>query len=134
MISLDTNLIFSALNAKDANHQRALAALNRYKLEAMCVCPVVRSELRASRAWAGLEGWLTLQGIQVVWEMPPSVWDAAGVAYGNYAMLRKSGTLARRIAADFLIGAHAEYHQLEMLTFDETIFKAVFPQVKVLAT
>ncbi len=35
--------------------------------------------------------------------------------------------------ADFLIAAHADHHNLEMLTFDDTVFKAVFSSVTLLA-
>jgi predicted nucleic acid-binding protein len=129
MISLDTNLIFSAFDQKDTNHLRAIAALNVYSTESFCICPIVYTELRASKVWAGLELWQRLQGIEVLWKMPESIWDLAGIGYGQYATLRKAGALSRRIAADFLIASHAVYHGLDVLTFDETVFKAVFPQV-----
>jgi predicted nucleic acid-binding protein len=133
MISLDTNLVLSAINPNDTNHARAVNALVAYSSQAFCLCPVVYTELRASATWPGIELWLTSQGIGVVWDMPDLVWDAAGMAFGQYATLRKAGLIPRRIAADFLIAAHAEHHGLEVLTFDDTVFKAVFPSVRLLA-
>ena len=133
MISLDTNLIQSALLPSDTNHVRALTALNTHSRQAFCISPVVRTELRASGSWAGISAWLTAQKVNVVWAMPDRVWDAAGAAFGQYALQRRKGHVPRRIVADFLIAAHAEHHGLEVLTFDDTVFKAVFPQVVLLA-
>jgi predicted nucleic acid-binding protein len=132
VISLDTNVIQSALETTDVNHDRARQALEKYDGEALCVCPIVRAELHASRGWIKIEKWLLIQEVTVIWGMPSTVWDAAGIAFGKYAVLRRGGQTSRRIVADFLIAAHAEHHELEMLTFDDTVFKSVFPQVTLL--
>lgn len=126
MISLDTNVILSALNPRDLNHHKAQGLLDQYSPQAFCICPVVHAELRASAAWPALRAWLKLQSIGVTWEMPEAVWDSAGIAYGQYALKRRSGVLPRRLIADFLIAAHAVHHDFEVLTFDDTVFKAVF--------
>jgi predicted nucleic acid-binding protein len=125
-------MVFSALKSNEANHPRAIKALLTYSSQAFCICPVVYTELRASATWPGIDLWLTSQGVGVVWDMPDVVWDAAGMAFGQYTTLRRAGGLSRRIAADFLIAAHAEHHRLEVLTFDDTVFKAVFPSVTLL--
>jgi predicted nucleic acid-binding protein len=133
LISLDSNIVLSALNPKDVNHVRAIAALNQYSSQAFCLCPVVRAELLASGSWPAIEAWLTLQGVAVIWDMPESVWYNAGQAFGQYARARKIVPAPRRLVADFLIAAHAEFHQLDMLTFDDTVFKSVFTDVVVLS-
>lgn len=132
MISLDTNVILSALNPRDSNHHKAQALLDQHSLQAFCICPVVHTELRASVVWSALRAWLKLQGVTVIWEMPEVIWDNAGIAYGEYAVQRRSGVLPRRLVADFLIAAHAAHHGLEVLTFDDTVFKAVFQDVALL--
>jgi predicted nucleic acid-binding protein len=76
-----------------------------------------------------IDAWVSLQGVSVLWEMPEAAWDSAGEAFGKYSKLRKTGTWSRRLVADFLVAAHAQLHALEMLTFDDTVFKAVFPSV-----
>lgn len=129
---MDTNFVQSALDRKDSNHLRAQQALKNHATEAFCICPIVRAELHASTSWISIEQWLVAQEVSVIWEIPHFVWDAAGVAFGKYAVLRRGGQTSRRIVADFLIAAHAEHHELEMLTFDDTVFKSVFPQVKLL--
>jgi predicted nucleic acid-binding protein len=133
VISLDSNVILSALNPKDTNHVGAIAALNRYSRQPFCVCPVVKAELRASVSWLAIDAWLKLQGVAIIWEMPESVWDSAGEAFGQYSRLRKVAAMPRRLVADFLIAAHAHHHQLDMLTFDDTVFASVFPDVTLLS-
>jgi predicted nucleic acid-binding protein len=97
------------------------------------ICPVVYAELAASRAWEGLRLFLERAGVEVLWEMPEAVWERAGRAMGEYARLRRGGVLPRRVVADFLIGAHAEYHGLTIATFDRVVYEAVFPAVPVLS-
>jgi predicted nucleic acid-binding protein len=132
VISLDTNIIQSALEITDVNHVQARQALENYDSQAFCICPIVRAELHASKGWFKIEEWLETQEITVIWDMPRTIWDAAGVAFGKYAILRRGGRTSRRIVADFLIAAHAEHHELKMLTFDDTVFKSVFPKVTLL--
>ena len=132
MISLDTNFVQSALDRTDSNHLRAQQALKNNASQAFCICPIVRAELHASTSWIAIEHWLLAQEVSVLWDIPGTVWDAAGVAFGKYAILRRGGQTSRRIVADFLIAAHAEHHELEMLTFDDTVFKSVFPKVTLL--
>ena len=132
MISLDTNMIQSVLDITDVNHARARLALKTYGSQAFCISPIVRTELHASSSWSSIEKWLDTQEVGVIWDMPDIVWDSAGIAFGRYAVLRRGGQVSRRIVADFLIAAHAEHHQLEMLTFDDTVFNSVFPRVVLL--
>jgi predicted nucleic acid-binding protein len=132
VISLDSDIVLSALNPKDANHGRAIAALNQYSSQALCLSPVVRAELLASASWPAINAWLELQGVAIIWEMPESVWDSAGQAFGQYARLRKLAPAPRRLVANFLIAADAHFHELDMLTFDDTVFTSVFPSVTLL--
>ncbi len=131
MISLDTNVIFSALNTEDGNRRAARAALGAAAAaDVLVISPPVYTELRASSSWQFIESWLTASQISTLWEMPPPVWTRAGQAFRAYADLRRDRTLPRRIAADFLIAAHAEHHGVSVLTFDETVYEAVFPLVR----
>ncbi len=75
---------------------------------------------------------LELSKVDVLWEMPSEVWQRAGIASGEYARERRKGQLPRRLVTDFLICAHAEYHTLAVLTFDDTVFRAAFPKVRLI--
>lgn len=135
MTSLDSNIVITSLDFSAPNQKAAQRAiLNTAKLGPLLISPPVYAELRASANWEDQIGFfLESTSIQVAWNMPDTVWDKAGQALGSYSRLRKGGQLPRRILADFLIGAHAEHHQLAVLTFDDTIYKAAFPQLQLVA-
>lgn len=129
MISLDTNIVISTLRPADANHARALAAVLREQPRGLVLSPPVYSELRAGPNWATVQSWMSLTRVPVVWGMPQAVWDLAGQRQSDYVRMRRGGTLPRRIAADFLIAAHAEHHGLDIMGFDRTVYDSVFPDV-----
>ncbi|MDQ7828845.1 MAG: type II toxin-antitoxin system VapC family toxin [Armatimonadota bacterium] len=132
MTSLDTNVILAAFDPQDASHQAALTLLDRVGAGGVVLCPVVYAELAASQAWEALKTFLQRTEAEVLWEMPQAVWERAGSAMGAYARMRRHGALPRRIAADFLIGAHAEHHGLRLATLDPVIYRTVFEGVPLL--
>ncbi|MBF6594439.1 MAG: type II toxin-antitoxin system VapC family toxin [Thermaceae bacterium] len=134
MTSLDTNVLLTALDTSDPQQKAAQQSILKVaKRGPLLICPPVYAELRASANWEHqIDFFLSSTGIQVAWAMPDRLWDRAGEALGSYARLRKGGQLPRRILADFLIAAHAEHHGLTVLTFDPTVYKAVFPTVAML--
>lgn len=131
MISVDSNVIFSVVEPRDANHTEALSRLEASRrAEVLVISPVVYAELMASVTRGFIQTFLHRADIAILWAMPERVWEQAGIASGAYASIRRRGTLPRRIAADFLIAAHAKHHGLSVLTFDDVVFKAVFPEVR----
>lgn len=132
MISLDTNMIISLLDTADTRHSDALKAITQYQAQGFVVSPVVYAELRAGQQWGIYQRWLQHVQMQVVWPMPPEVWDLAGERSAQYTAQRRSGQAPRRVLADFLIGAHAEFHGLDLLSFDQTVYGSVFPDVTLL--
>ena len=131
MISVDSNLIFSAIEPRDVNHAEALERLGAAgQKSTLFICPVVYAELMASTVRDFIQIFLQRADIATLWAMPESVWNRAGTAFGDYASLRRGGVLPRRIVADFLIAAHAEHHGLSGLTFDDKVFASVFPNVQ----
>lgn len=135
MTSLDTNVLLTALDTSDPQQTTAQKSiLKAAKRGPLLICPPVYAELRASAYWEHqIDFFLGSTGIRVSWAMPDRIWDRAGEALGSYARQRKRGQLPRRILADFLIAAHAEHHRLTVLTFDPTVYKAVFPKVPLLS-
>jgi predicted nucleic acid-binding protein len=95
---------------------------------------VVCAELAASRAWQSLRAFLDRAGVDVLWDMPAPLWERAGLAMGEYSQARRDGLLPRRIAADFLVGAHAEHHGLAIATLDPVVFRAVFRTIPLITT
>lgn len=130
MISVDTSVILSALAPNERQHPQAVQLLRDVGAERpLFVSPVVYAELLATSDPEPIIDFLGLAKIGIVWEMPPEVWELAGRSFGSYARLRRSGSLPRRLVADFLVAAHAEYHGLHVLTFDRTVYDALFPHL-----
>jgi predicted nucleic acid-binding protein len=71
-------------------------------------------------------------GVQLHWQMPEDIWERAGIYSRLYADKRRNGILPRRILADFLIAAHAEYHKFDIMSFDETVYKVVLENAKLI--
>jgi predicted nucleic acid-binding protein len=133
MLSLDSNIILVAVNTDDGSQKAALTALQNYQARGFCICPPVYAELRADPEWSTLvQPFLNETGIQINWQMPEVIWEQAGIYARLYADKRRNGILPRRILADFLIAAHAEHHNLDVMSFDETVYKVVLEQTKLI--
>lgn len=134
--AVDTNVIV-ALWDKDARlsaaAQRALdAAFNRGGL--VVSAPVV-AELAAApgRTEAFVSAFFADTGIAIDWNLGEPVWRAAARAFRSYAERRRrqreSGP--RRILADFLIGAHAHSRGFRLVTLDDRLYRAAFPELAI---
>jgi predicted nucleic acid-binding protein len=130
-ISIDTNVI-AALWADD--HVLNDAAVRLLKVagapERLVISGVVYSELMTGplRDEEALDAFFADTGIAVDWAMDEDVWREAGRAYRRYVRRRKTsgGGNARRMLADFLIGAHALVRGHALLTFNGDDFATAF--------
>jgi predicted nucleic acid-binding protein len=64
------------------------------------------------------------------------VWTVAGHSYSRYAQRRRksdSKERPRRIAVDFLIGAHALLHADRLMTLDVGFYETNFPELTLFA-
>jgi hypothetical protein len=99
----------------------------------MVICAVVYAELVAAPgATAALaDRFLADAGIEVDHNFSRQILVHAGEAYRDYCRRGKTsgGGQARRIVADFLIGAHAADRADRLLTFNPRDFKAAFPKL-----
>jgi predicted nucleic acid-binding protein len=134
--AIDTNAVI-ALWDKDPTlssaAQTALeAAFNRGSL---VVAAPVFAELIAApgRTEAFVGSFFEETGIAVDWDLDEPVWRSAGRAFQSYAERRRKqrDSGARRILADFLIGAHAHHRGYRLLTLDERLYKAAFPSLTI---
>jgi hypothetical protein len=135
---LDSNVIAALWNPDDALNGAARAALDSAFARGRLIVPApVYSELMASvgRAESFLDAFFQETGITVEWQMEERVWRAAGRAFQSYAGRRRRHREPgpRRILADFLIGAYAARHNYALLTLDEGIFRAAFPELRILS-
>ena len=132
--AIDTN-VFVALWDRNPTLSSAAqlaldAALERGQL---AVAAPVFAELMAApgRGESFLESFFRDTGIRIDWHLDEAVWRAAGRAFQTYAARRRKhgDSEARRILADFLIGAHASVKGYRLLTLDDRLYRAAFPRL-----
>jgi predicted nucleic acid-binding protein len=119
----DSALSLAAQNALDA-------AFNRGTLVA--AAPVFGELLAApGRSETFVGSFFEETGITVDWELPEQIWRSAGRAFQAYAERRRRqrDRRARRILADFLIGAHALRNGYRLLTLDDRLYRTAFPKL-----
>ena len=136
--ALDTNVIVALLSRDHSLNlvaQRALdGAQNRGRL---VISAPAFAELVAfpGRDEEFVEYFLRETQIQVDWDLTEAAWRAAGRAFRGYVERRRKqrGTGARRILADFLVGAHAITGGHALLTLDVGLYPSAFPRLKVIS-
>jgi len=136
--SVDTNVIVALWDTDPVLSSAVQLALDSafHRGELVIAAPAF-AELMAApgRSEAFLETFFRETGIRIDWQLGEVVWRAAGRAFQTYAARRrKQGESGpRRILADFLIGAHALRRGYRLLTLDDHLYRAAFPQL-VIAT
>ena len=133
---IDTNVIAALWDTQDALNHAAQSALDKALSRGNLVIPTpVYAELMAfgGRNEAFLDSFFRETGIAVSWELEQAVWRAAGLAFQGYAARRRRQKQPgpRRILADFLIGAFAAHYEYSLLTLDEGLYRAAFPELSV---
>jgi predicted nucleic acid-binding protein len=130
--AIGTNVV-TALWDKDAVLSLAAeAALEKaFRRGRLIAAAPVFSELMAApgRTESFVSTFFEENGIAIDWELSESVWRSAGRAFQSYAERRRKqkDSGARRILADFLIGAHALVGGYRLLTLDKGLYAAAFP-------
>ena len=134
--AVDTNVMIALWDKDSALSlaaQKALdAAFNRGTLVA--AAPVFAELLAApGRSETFVGSFFEETGITVDWELPEQIWRSAGRAFQAYAERRRRqrDRGARRILADFLIGAHALRNGCRLLTLDDRLYRTAFPKLSI---
>jgi predicted nucleic acid-binding protein len=137
--TLDTNIVVGVLEGEQMLADRVALILDRLAEQGpLLIAPVVYAELLAapSRSSALVDAFLAQTPVRVDWSLEEAIWRAAGLAYRAYAQQRQADiaqVTARRILADFVIGAHAVQRQATLLTWDEGIYNTYFPGLATVA-
>jgi predicted nucleic acid-binding protein len=134
--AIDTNVIVALWDANDAISMASQSALDDAMRDGNLVVPApVYSELLAcpGRDERFLDHFFSETALRLDWVMGEPVWRTAGKAFQSYAARRKqhSTSVPRRILADFLVGAYAVENGCQLLTLDERIYRASFPELKI---
>ncbi|HEX9112313.1 MAG TPA: PIN domain-containing protein [Terriglobales bacterium] len=132
--AVDTNVLVALWDKDDTLNTAALDAFERAQVLGGLVVPApVYAELLAlpGRTEAFLDRFFTDTGIYIDWEFDEQIWRSAGRAFQSYARRRFRQIRAgpRRILADFLIGAYALCRGYQLLTLDDHLYRAAFPEL-----
>ncbi len=135
--AIDTNVIVALWDAEDSLHRVARAALDKaFNEGALVISGAAHAELMAApgRSETFVDRFCEETGIAVEWEIGERAWRAAGAAFQGYTARRRKqkGAEARRILADFVIGAHALVNGYKLLTLDARMYQVSFPRLGIL--
>src|SRR5260221_4791850 len=136
--AVDTNVIIALWDRDPSISGSAQNALDTSLAQgSLVVSPVVFAELMAApgRSEALLDDFCIDTGLTVEFDLDEEIWRVAGRAFHAYAVRRRKqrDPGPRRILADFLIGAHAAHRGYRLLTLDDHLYHAAFPNLTVLA-
>jgi len=134
--AIDSNVVIALWDTQPALSFAAEQALEAaFRRGNLVVAAPVFAELLAApgRTETFLNRFLVETGIAIDWQLDEPVWRSAGRAFQAYAERRRKhrASAARRILADFLIGAHAEVRGHRLLTLDERLYRAAFPKLTI---
>jgi predicted nucleic acid-binding protein len=135
--ALDTNVVLAFLEEFDANHEVAVRFLEAvYNTGRVVMLGAVYAELVASpkRYQSDIDTFLERTGTELDWQVSEQMWRAAGAGYKAFTLRRiaSGGTVPRRMLTDFVIGAHALEHGLQLVTLDNRFQRAAFPKLRTL--
>ncbi len=130
--AVDTNVVIALWDKDPALSLAAETALEKaFARGNLVVSAPVFAELIAApgRTESFVSSFLEETGIAIDWDLGEAVWRSAGRAFQSYAERRRKqrDSGARRILADFLIGAHALIRGYRLLTLDERLYRTAFP-------
>lgn len=131
--ALDTN-VFSMIWLGDGLADIAQNLLLKCSAEgSLAVSPIVYAEMLANRSIGEgrAEDFLRETGVRVDWDLRREVWSEAGRRFRIYTQRRRTsgGGEARRMLADFVVGAHALVQADRLLTFDKGRYRTDFPEL-----
>jgi predicted nucleic acid-binding protein len=132
----DTNIFVALWDREHALNYAAQEALEKASNRGrLVVSAPVFAELLAcpGRDETMLRTFFSEVRISIDWDIGEDIWLAAGRAFHAYAARRRrqrdSGP--RCLLTDFVIGAHAEQRGYSLLTLDDSIYRAAFPDLAI---
>lgn len=132
--AVDTNVVIALWDKDPTLSSAAEKALDTafHRGTLVAAAPVFAELIAApGRSEAFVGSFFEDTGIAIDWELTEQVWRLAGRAFRAYAERRRKqrDPGARRILADFIIGAHASANGFRLLTLDDGLYRAAFPTV-----
>lgn len=136
--AIDTNVLVALWDTDTRLNTAAQKALDSVQERgSLVVSGAVYAELLAlpGRTEGMLDEFFAATGIHVDWESREGIWRTAGKAFQTYVgrRRRKKTEMPRRILADFYIGAHASIHRYRLMTLDQRLYYASFPDLEIIS-
>jgi predicted nucleic acid-binding protein len=133
--AIDTNVLVSLWSTEDSLNAEAYRALTAASQRGrLVVAAPVYVEIRAMPECSEqmVDRFLDDIGAEVDWVVEEKIWREAAKASHEYGRRRrdKQSRLPRRIAGDFVIGAHAMVRGHSLLTLDRRTFRISFPNLR----
>lgn len=134
--AVDTNVL-SSLWSNEPISSLIDRMLTKARIEgALAISAVAYAELLAHPKMTeqGMNDFLEATDVTVDFDLSEQVWLEAGRRFARYVeRRRRSGSgNARRLLADFIIGAHALTQADRLMTLDPDRFKRDFPELRLI--
>ncbi len=134
--AIDTNVLIALWDKNPTLSLAAQTALDAaFSRGTLVAAAPVFAELMAApgRSEKFVGSFFAETGIGVDWELSEQIWRLAGRAFQAYAERRRKqrDKGARRILADFIVGAHALTNGFRLLTLDEGLYRAAFSNLAI---
>jgi predicted nucleic acid-binding protein len=132
--ALDTNVLSAILDGQPEAHALVAKLGEARTTGSILVCGAVFAEAMAHpRATEeSVRRFLREVDVEIAFELGEAVWAEAGRRFAGYAARRRdsSGGVARRLLADFIVGAHALVEADQLMTLDQGRYARDFPELK----
>ena len=132
--AIDTNVL-SALWSGEGLASLVSEVLNQAAADGgLVICAVVYAELLAhpKAKLDFVDDFLFTTGISIEFDLGESIWREAAQRFAKYAVRRRAarGGGAKRLLADFVVGAHALIRSDRLLTLDRACYSRDFPDLE----
>jgi hypothetical protein len=134
--AIDTNVLSALWSAEPLAAAMSEALEEAATDGSLVICPVVYAELLAHpRASANfVDQFLAATDITIDFPVGEPVWRDVAVRFAKYAARRRAsrGGSAKRVVADFIVGAHALIRADRLLTLDRALYSRDFPELELM--
>jgi predicted nucleic acid-binding protein len=132
--AIDTNVISALWSAEPLSPLVSKALDEAAGAGGLVICAPVYAELLAhpKAGAAFVDDFLNETGIAIDFDLGEPVWRAVSVRFAKYAARRHAsrGGSAKRLLADFIVGAYALIRADRLLTLDANRYAKDFPELK----